>query len=246
MSSSSGIFAIVAAVGTLLVLLYGAYWAFEIRRALSVRLYRNQALGIGILTVSVGLAQFYFTGSTFYGWPPELSFVSILFFALSLLYWTNTSVRAARQSDPLLRDTFSWSRLRLLLLTLVIVAVVYDSAAILYNFFNGHPITGNATGFLAITFEIPVIVPIVAAAIILPVISLRTKDMVLRKHILWFGMFAVFLFVFIEVISSALTDPLESILIQDIGLLLGGYCIYRSARFLVPLNRLSLSEEPGK
>src|SRR5271155_839438 len=141
MASSSGIFAIVAAVATLLVLLYGAYWAFEIRRALSVRLYRNQALGIGILAVSVGLAQFYFTGSTFYGWRPELSFGSILFFALTLLYWTNTSVRAARQSDPLLRDVFRWSRLRLSLLALIIAAVVYDSANILYNILNGHAVT---------------------------------------------------------------------------------------------------------
>src|ERR1700733_5624912 len=116
MTGSSGIIAVIAAVVALLVLSYGAYWAFEIRRALAIRLYRSQALGIGLLAVSVGLAQLYYTGSIFYGWPPELTFASILFFAFALFYWTNTSIRAARLSDPLLRDTFRWTRLRPLLL----------------------------------------------------------------------------------------------------------------------------------
>jgi hypothetical protein len=243
MAGSAGIIAVIAAVTALLVLSYGAYWAFEIRRALAVRLYRSQALGIGLLAISVGLAQLYYTGSTFYGWPPELSFASILFFVLTLFYWTNTSVRASRQSDPLLRDAFRWSRLRLLLLALIIAAVIFDSANILYNILNGLAITGTATGFLAITFEIPVLVPIVAAALVLPVVGLRSRDPVLRKHLLWFGLFAVFLLVFIEVLSSAFTDPLQTILVQDLGLLLGGYCLYRSARSLVPLNRLSPAEK---
>jgi hypothetical protein len=243
MESNPGIVAVVAAVVVLLVLCYGAYWAFEIRRALAVRLYRSQALGIGLLSLSVGLAQLFYTGSIFYGWAPELSFASILFFALALLYWTNTSVGAARQSDPVLRDTFHWSRLRLVLLASIIVPVVYDSANILYNVLSGHGVTATATGFLAITFEIPVLVPIVAAAIILPVIGLRSKDPVLRKHLLWFGFFAVLLLTFIKVLSSLFADPLQAILMQDLGLLLGGYCIYKSAKSLVPLNKIEPSRD---
>ncbi|MDA4135812.1 MAG: hypothetical protein OK449_02275 [Thaumarchaeota archaeon] len=243
MASSSGIVAIIAALVTLLILSYGAYWAIEIRRALAVRLYRSQALGIGLLTISVGLAQLYYTGSIFYGWPPELSFASILFFSLALLYWTNTSVGAARKSDPRLRDTLGWTRLRLLLPALIAAAVIYDSANIIYNILNGHAVTATATGFLAITFEIPVLVPIVAAALILPVAALRSRDSVLRKHLLWFGLFAVFLLVFIEVLSSGLTDPLQIILVQDLGLVLGGYCIYKSAKSLVPLNKLASSSD---
>jgi hypothetical protein len=46
------------------------------------------------------------------------------------------------------------------------------------------------------------------------------------------------LLAFIEVLSSAFTDPLQTILVQDVGLLLGGYCLYRSARSLAPINRL--------
>jgi hypothetical protein len=172
-----------------------------------------------------------------------LSFASILFFSLALLYWTNTSVRAARKSDPLLRDTFRWSRLRLVLLVAVIAATIYDSANILYNVLNGHPVTATATGFLAITFEIPVLVPIVAAAFILPVAGLRSRDPVLRKHLLWFGLFAVFLLVFIEVLSTAFTDPLQIVLTEDLGLVLGGYCIYKSAKSLAPLNKLASSRD---
>jgi hypothetical protein len=242
MTGSSGIIAVIASVAALLALSYGAYWAFEIRRALAVRLYRSQALGIGLLAVSVGLAQLYFTGSIFYGWPPELTFVSILFFALALFYWTNTSVRAARQSDPLLRDMFRWTRVRWLCLALIIAAVVYDFAAILYNVMNGYAVTPTATGFLAITFAIPVVVPVVAAAVLLPVVGFRSRDPVLRRHLVWFGLFAVFLLAFIEVLSSAFTDPLQALLVQDVGLLLGGYCLYRSVRSLVPINRMDAIE----
>lgn len=229
-------------MAALLALSYGAYWAFEIRRALAIRLYRSQALGIGLLAVSVGLAQLYYTGSSFYGWPPELSFVSILFFALALLYWTNTSIGAARQSDPLLRDMFHWTRLRLLCVALIIAAVAYDSANILYNVLNGHAVTATATGFLGITFAIPVLVPVIAAAIVLPVVGLRSKDPVLRRHLVWFGLFAVFLLAFIEVLSSAFTDPLQAILVQDVGLLLGAYCLYRSVKSLAPINRIDAIE----
>jgi hypothetical protein len=230
---------LLTAIAALLVLSYGTYWALEIRRALAVRLYRSQALGIGLIAVSVGLAQLYYTGSIFFDWPPELSFASILFFSFTLLYWTNSSVRAARQSDPLLRDAFRWTRVRFLLLALIVATVAYDSANILYNVLNSRPITAAATGFLAVTFEIPVLVPIIAAAFVLPVVGFRSRDPVLRRHLLWFGLFAVFLLAFIEVLSSAFADPLEAVLIQDLGLLIGGYCLYRSARSLVPLNRIS-------
>jgi len=243
MASSSDVAAIIGAAAMALTYAYVAYWAFEIRRALAVRLYRTQALGVGLLAVSLPLAQIYYTGSTLYGWPPELSFVTVLFFTLSLLYWTNISVRAERQSDPLLRDTLGWSRLRFLVLAIVLVTAVYDSGNIVYNLLNGYAVSGTPTGFLAITFGIPALVPLVAAAVMLPAIGLRTKDPTLRKHLLWFGLFAAFLFVFVEVLSSAFANPLDLILVQDSGIILGGYCLYRSARALVPLNRISADEE---
>jgi hypothetical protein len=64
MTGSSGIVAVIAAIAALLILSYGTYWALEIRRALAVRLYRSRVLGIGLLGISVGLAQLYYTGST--------------------------------------------------------------------------------------------------------------------------------------------------------------------------------------
>ncbi len=126
-----------------------------------------------------------------------------------------------------------------MLLALIIAALIYDWANTLYDILNGYVIT-SPTGFLAIFVYARVSVPLITGATILSVVGLRSKkDPVLRKHLLWFGLFAAFLLTFPVVLSNLFADPLQTLLTQDLGVVFGGYCLYKSARSLVPLNRLS-------
>jgi hypothetical protein len=240
MVSSSETIAIVATIAALLTASYAAYWAFEIRRALAVRLYRNQAFGIGLVAVSLAVIQPYYAGDSLGGWPPETAFAIILLFCLTIFYWTNASVLAARRLDPLLRDTFRWSRLRLVLLVPIIAASVYDSANIIYDIVKGYVVPSTATGFFIITFMLPIDIPVITAAVILPVVAHRSRDPVLRQQLLWFGLFAASMLVSVVVLSSLFSDPSEILVVQGIGEVVAGYCLYKSARSLVPLNRISL------
>jgi len=242
MESSSEIVAILGAVAVLLTPSYAVYWVSEIRSALAVRLYRNQALGVGLVAASVSIASLYGTGFYFYGGPPEIGFALVQLATVTLYYWTDASVRAARRVDPLLRDTFHWSRLRLLLSALIIVALIYVWASVTYDVLNGYTVGATPTGVvLTILVYVPVSVPLIAAAAVLPIVGLRSKDPVLRRHLLWFGLFAVSLGVITVGLGSQLANPLWALLAEDLGVVVGGYCLYRSARSLVPLNKLAPS-----
>jgi hypothetical protein len=239
MASSSEFIAIAATVAGLLTTLYAAYWAFAIRRALAVRLYRNQALGVGLVAVSVGIIGPYYTGLLLDGWPPESAFAIVMFFSFTLFYWTNASVGAARRLDPLLRDTFHWSRLRLLLLAPIIAAVIYDLADIAYHILRGQVVPSTATGVVGITFGLPIDISVIAAAVMLPVVGVRSRDPALRRQLVWFGLFAASLLAFVLVLSSLFTNNYQILIVQGLGIVVAGYCLYRSARSLVPLNRIS-------
>ena len=221
---------------------YAAYWVSEIRGALAVRLYRNQALGVGLVAAGVSIAQLYNTLFYLYGGPPEIVFAVVQFATVTLYYWTDTSVRAARRLDPLLRDTFHWNRLRLFLWTAIIASLIYDWLNVSYDILNGLAVSTVPVGLISIVVYTPVSVPVIVAAATLPVVGLRSRDPVLRKHLLWFGLFAVSLGVLTIALGGQLTNPLDSLLAEDLGVIIGGYCLYRSTRSLVPLNRLSLAE----
>jgi hypothetical protein len=110
---------------------------------------------------------------------------------------------------------------------------------------------GVATAFVLITRDIAYIpsdvigmnlatlpdfaIPIVAL-ILLPVVARRSKDQALRRHISWFAAFAVLQF---AAILGAFVSGGAS---YFVGFAFGGYCLFRSARALVPLNRISLIE----
>ena len=221
------------AIGGLLVaisfmFLYPAFWAFKIRRALAVRLYRNQALGIGLISVAFLAAVFDDTGTTY-------SFALLLIF-----YWIDVSFLAARRSDPLLRDTLHWSKLRIILWALGIISVA--------AWISGIPPI-DTIGKIFVATLIP------ASGVALIAVALRrSRNPTLSRNLAWFGLFAMTQLVTLAVaVTFAVTDGtggaedffLEGYflfaLARFLGLALGGFFLYKSARSLVPLNRLPSS-----
>ena len=94
MVSSYDLLSAVGAAVAMVTLLYSASWAFGIRRALAVRLYRNQALGIGVLAIAVALTQINATISNYSAnYPGFLTIIFPYFTTLTLFYWIDTSVQ---------------------------------------------------------------------------------------------------------------------------------------------------------
>src|ERR1700719_3382495 len=109
MSSSDLLFIISNAIayGSLLAIVYAAYWAFDIRRSLSVRLYRNQAFGLGVFSLVIMLAALPSPQPGSSGILGNISFQVVYtlvtcVFWLGTIYFVDASVLASRRSDPLL------------------------------------------------------------------------------------------------------------------------------------------------
>jgi hypothetical protein len=207
-----------------LVLVYPAVWAFIIRRALAVRVYRNQALAIGLFPLAFlfGLA----TGV-----------LGLSVFVLFAFYLIDSSALAGRRSDPLLRDTLHWSRLRtplwalLLAITLVQVADLLSRGTVLTNR-EPNDIIGNI-GFLATVLLIAVSVAEVS------LVAFRSRDPALRKNLGWFGVALI-----ATLLSPLLAANVPYMLGAAVGFVLLGYFLYKSVRSLVPINPLPLDLLP--
>ena len=200
--------------------LYPAFWAFSIRRALAVRLYRNQALGIGLVCVSFAIS---FLDNTGVGYGIAL---------LVIFYWIDASFLAARRSDPLLRDTLHWSKLRIIFWALSIFTVIPTA---IYQILTGNGPSAPGNDLLGVIF-IAFFILIPASGIgLFAVASRRSGDHALRRHLAWFGLF---------VLSQSATITIALFgggATYFLGFAVGGFCLYKSARSLVPLNRLSLA-----
>ena len=229
-------------IATVLISSYAAYWAFDIRRALAVRLYRSQALGIGLVSLSFAYLYSYLyvqnAAPNLVSSLPSLEGDLIVFLSftpfLLTFYWTDSSVMAARRSDPLLREILGWRRVRLVLWPLVVIGFV----AVQIPYTQYAALTSS---LLSVTpLLLSVFIPLGCAAVYLPMSAFRSKDPTLRRHLLWFGIFAASILttaIFFNIVQSfAATISLAISLVTSV---FGGYCLYRSARSLVPLNRIS-------
>ncbi|MDA4127861.1 MAG: hypothetical protein OK422_00115 [Thaumarchaeota archaeon] len=160
---------------------------------------------------------------------------------LTTFYFIDSSVLAAKRSDPLLRDSCHWTRLRLLLWPVLAGLVVVSGV---------ESITVPSPSLVEfLLIGSPYFVGLGAGLVALPVAALRSRDATLRGHFKWFGTFAVFLLLF--VIVSAPEPPINFgtnsftpfvILYFEaafVTMLVAGYSLYRSAKSLAPLNRLS-------
>ena len=213
---------------TAAVLFYASYWALIIRRALAVQSYRNQALGVALIALFQGVTTIGFAGTEGASGRTPLDLLAlgantILF--LFVFYWIDASVLAAKRSDPLLRDTLHWRSLRLVLWPLIIS---FAAAAVVSNF--------------SLPFNI--ILTLVAGAASLPVAARRSRDPTMRRHLIWFGLYAAFLLAFFFNLGGLLNVSIgspASFVFLGIGSLMyfaASYCLYRSAVSLAPLRQL--------
>jgi hypothetical protein len=234
----------------LVIFVYAAYWAFDIRRGLAVRLYRDQALGIGLIIVIFG--AFYANAWWFFGATQTNLALSVLQqtagfgLSLSVFYWLDASILASRRSDPLLRDTLHWKRVRYILWPLVWLGPILVSWSVIAypptSYPSGLPISGSVVAIGTILSYFSLIAPFVIGAVLLPIVGRRSRDSSLRRHLVWFGLFAAtFTFVFTRNLVPSLVNDLDLTLTGSVILAIATYCLYRSARSLVPLNKLSLS-----
>jgi hypothetical protein len=233
---------------------YAAYWAFSIRRALAVPLYRRQAFGIGFIVLAFWFAIGALIVPT--GGPlavgVTLGTFSFYFLWITLFYWIDASVLASRRSDPLLRDTLFWSRIRIPLWIVNIISWVIPLSVTAYaagvgnvpllNQLNsgtfGNSIVDQA--FSVIYNILPVLV-LICGVVYLPAIGIRAKsDRSLRSHFMWFTVTIVGLLALFFGLASASTAPVGH-LAPALVFVLIGYSLYRSARALVPLNKVSVS-----
>jgi hypothetical protein len=221
-----------------LIFVFAAYWAFSIRRVLSVGVYRRQALGIGL--VALILASILLSGIPLAYLPSAGQIFSLLpIFAFgAMFYWIDASVLEARRSDPLLRYTFHWKQLRIAFWVLDISALV--SIVAIEAATGGNP-GGQAVDVI---FNLPFYITVLSGVTLLPTVAVRSKDKILRRHLVWFALFAGILAVSLSIASFVLADYLQELLTSVLGLYLGAYCLYRSSKSLVPLKEKVLNR-PG-
>lgn len=234
---------------------YAAYWALSIRNALAVPLYKRQALGIGFVTLALWgtLVAFVILPSTL---PSPLvafeSFLAFYFVFIVLFYWIDASVLASRRSDPLLRDTLYWSRIRIPLWVVIIVTTLIPfsllgyigitSDTTIFNQLNAGTFGGPAiSSALVVIIDFPIVIPVLGF-VYLPIIAIRSKwDRSLRRHFVWFAAAPIALmWIFFGPLSG--TNSFAGNVSNGLVLVIAGYALYRSARSLAPINRLQAVE----
>ena len=253
--SNIDIVTIVAATVVMLAYVYATFWALNIRRNLKVRLYRHQALGIGLVAICVAYFTFFNDGGGNY-LPAALSeypldnilFLSFLACLVPLLYWTDSLLLAVRDSDPLQRDVLGWGRIRVSLWGAVAACLVGGGAYTIYEVIflsqqtaqagNSVYLVGAPDIINAIAIIVPLVVPPATAVIFLSVAVRRTKDLTLRRHLKWFGIGAAFfgLGALVDVILTPVQGSSYLYPISFLVLFVGSaYSFYRSARATIPM-----------
>jgi hypothetical protein len=205
----------------LVVAAVAGFRALRLRNALFVRVYRDQALGVAIAALATGFTGLINLGNQ--GSAPTTGnalvdflfggplFVGLVF--LGLFYMVDSTSRAARLSDPLLRDTLHWRRIRKVLWGLDVLFVLLT-----------YP-----TGFFFIIFTF--LFPLVAGALMFPVLARRTGDPTLKRNLGWLGVFFVFFFL------SAFSFY-GNLVVSGVFLIVAGTSLFGSVRSLAPVNKI--------
>ncbi len=231
--------------------LYTAYWAFTIRRVLAVPLFRKQALWVGIVgTYFAATFSYAGLGGVYSTTNPLTNFIgSFLFFLgfIMIFAWVDVTVRIARKTDPLRRDTFRWRRIRTIIWAiLVIVPTSVFALALPLLASNQSP-----SGIELLPALLTIIAIMLSAGPALLLSGSRSKDSTLRRHLKWFGLFVLSLFA--AVVGGFSLYLIHAVVIPIVGFVVGytpfifaAYCLYRGARSLVPIGHLQLADPPSQ
>jgi hypothetical protein len=227
----------VAAVA--LILGYTAFWAVRVRGALAVPAYRKQAMGIVLIVSVLDMTLIGVTVSAYVVYGNAQGAIGNgafgLFFVLllTIFYWVDSSVTAARRSDPLSRDILRWSRLRILLW----IAIIPASAIVIpVNILTaGVASTGSPPSWTAPFLILGIFGPPISGAVMLPLAARRAGDPAFRLHLRWFGLFAL-AFLVGDLLTNLQPDPVVALFSSYVASLVEAYCLYRSVLSLTPLK----------
>lgn len=250
-----------AVAASSLILMFVVFWALTVRRALVVRVYRSEALGTALISIFLAFTNIVNTVVAYlYGGGPfwaigEGAFGFFFIFLLVLFFWVDSSVRAVRRSDPLARDTFHWSRLRVVLWVfslpgqiLVVVVSVVGAIALgpAAEATSSPPSTGWIGALLTVLLFGAIFIPIISAVVMLPIIARRTADKTFRAQLIWFGAFAIAYLLIVNILGevSGFPSGWYDLFFGYIGLVVCAYCLYRSVSSLTPTYRPPLVMGP--
>jgi hypothetical protein len=264
MSSSDVTLSILNVISLLMLLIfaYPAYWAFSIKRSLPVRIYKNQALGIGLASISLGVLSAS-APIPIYFFPNNISIVDGVFYPLQLagflmlLYWVDSTILANRRSDPLLRDTLKWNKIRFLFWALAIYASITILAYLMYSeitqdslylnqlFSNIGSGTGSQNPILGISVALlygPLF--FIICLLYIPAMAIRSRrNLSVIRYLKWASVAIVVFFVIAVFFEPP--GPIPFTYSDDIVLLvmypLVSFLLYKSVRSLIPVSRISRS-----
>jgi len=249
------------------IFLYGAYWAFAIRRALVGRIYRSQALWLGALFIT-GLIVSWGILLPSSGNPFINAFVTFLAYGpwpiLVAFAFLDSTIPVLRRSDPLLRNILHWKELRIVIgsvLAFTTIFTIYASiflptclsaantpACISSALTSSGPL-GDFLGFWGGYYWVDSSLVLALGAAALLVGARRSTDTVLRRSVKWLGvgLLCVPVLVSVSVIEGIMGISTYEMFYSygiipwnGVAILLG-YALSRSARSLAPLNRLPRS-----
>ncbi len=234
-------------VFTILIIGYAGYWALSIRGALRTPLYKNHALALAVVAAAFGVLDIEATLVDISILVVPAIFLTLFGTFLFIFYFIDSAMLSARRADPLLRDTARWTMLRKPLWVIMIVTI---------TFAIGSSVAGYS-GYGGI-FLLPFILVAITGGAFLPRATRRSKDMTFNRHLKWFGIFVVLAIVWLIVIllgtfqamnpvtlyNSPLTTAGSYVIdLADIlGLAVAGFCLYKSAKSLVPLNKIETDQ----
>lgn len=236
---------VVVALITLSIFGYAIFWAFNIRRLLVVRLYRNHALGVAIVAIGFALLDVENVLVNASVLIVPVLFLTAFSVFIIMFYWIDSAILEARRADPLLRDTARWRSLRKPLWVTIVITIAFAIGSSV----AGYPGYGGV-------FIIPFILVGLSGGVVLPVAATRSKDTILNKHLRWFGIFFAFAiagFIISLALGASLSQMNPTTLLSSplsasttlifalIGLVffsVAGYCLFRSVMSLIPLKLL--------
>lgn len=243
--------AVVYVVPVYSIVVYGAYWAFAIRRALAGRLYRRQALwldGFAAYFLTLPLIIFSLNPNFPVGGDPIVNFFGGAFYYIGyviIFAWVDATIRVARLSDPLLRDTLHWKKLRMIAWGFAALGMA-DLIGRSFSVVLTHTFPSLGENLLVL---VAILAMVSSGAPALLLSGLRSKDTTLRRHLKWFGLFvgvfitsntAGFALVTLGLVTTV-SDLQQYLLFAIPPGLVAAYAYYRSARSLAPIGRLDRS-----
>jgi hypothetical protein len=225
-------------LGPVVVILYsyGALWAYRIRRALMSPLFKERALWVQVVAiffvviVSANLLIRYFAPTNFY-----LSFFQYTLVdaaGIVTLAWIDTTIKMARRSDPLNRNTISWKQLRYVVWAFTFITTTGSLFSVGYLRIDFFTPQGTGGAFVSGSFGW-----VLFGFIALILSYRRSRDPTLREHLKWFGLFVFLLFIVGTILSG---DILVFRISAEVLLAVAAYFLYRGVKSLAPFSNAPL------